>query len=110
MTFAQALAAQFKTWDESEEFWLMEEFWQTLATTGIRTVGDYTVKVLRYEGGPEGDRDGDDYEFALDVDGKIYVAHVAYDSYEFSGNDYSLFEAEPFEFTETRYKKVARAR
>lgn len=109
MTFVDVLRDKFDAWDENEEYWNMEEFWNTLASSKEAEVGGHNIKVLSVTGGPN-DHSGDDYEFALEVDGETYVALVDYDSYEYSGNQWSIYHAEPYEFTETRYKRLARAR
>lgn len=113
MSFASALADQMDQWEEDGEFDLIEGFWGDLATNREGVVGPYAIKVLKVTGGAD-DRYGQDYEFALKIDGGtdggLFLAFVDYNSYEYSGNEYSLYTAEPYEVTETRYKRLAPAR
>ena len=108
MTFVEKLSSTLEAWDEDQEYHLIEQFWRIFNEKKTQTVGGYTMELLQASGGPN-DSYGDDYEFVFTVDDVLYLAYVDYDSYEYAGNQYSIFLAEPYEVTETRYKRLARA-
>ena len=111
MSFVSDLVTQMDKWDDNDEPWLIDEFWENLAENRVGAVGKHKITVLKVDGGPNTYQD---WVFAVKVDsgetGGTYVIDVDYDSYEYSGNQFVVYEAEPFEFTETRYKRVARMR
>lgn len=109
MTFVEALHAKMDAWEDADELDAIEAFWHTLAESHEAMLDGYSIKVLRVTGGPN-EAHGEDYEIAMEVDGQHYVALVDYDSYDYTGSAFSIYTAEPYEFTETRYKRLAIAR
>ena len=109
MSFVEELRVIIDDWVQADEYHKVDEFWAEFVGKGKTQVGNHELNLLSFSGGPN-ESNGENYEFAFTVDGVVYVADVAYDSYEFAGYDYQVYTGEPFQFTETRYKRLARAR
>lgn len=108
MSFASDLSEWVDEQLELEDYDSIEYLWRDLASKKTASVKGHTLKLVKVWNGPESGKY--DWQFAFTVDEDLYLAIVDYDSYEYSGHDYTLYHSEPYEFTETRYKTSSVAR
>lgn len=106
-----SFASELKEWVNDQtlmgDYDSVEFFWRDLSANGKQVLGKHKLVLLDEWNGPESGKY--DWQFVFSVGDNTYLAIVDYDSYEYSGSDYALYNAEPFTFTETRYKRVSAA-